>query len=72
MRRGGAAVLVEDIPEFAWDGEFYFAYCPESDVRRAYTPERFYATLAKMAAIARETRLGGTLTAKIIPFRKIS
>lgn len=70
MELRNPATLVEELPEFEWDGEFFFARCPTSGVRRAFTEARFCETLARMAAIVRSSRIGGRLSAQIVAFPK--
>jgi hypothetical protein len=60
-----SAVLVEQPPEFEFRDGFFFVYCPQSCVCRAYPPHQFFKTFAAMAEVAREYRFA---SAEVIPF----
>ena len=70
MEQRKAAYLVEELPEFEWDAErkCFYAILPESGTVREYTPPAFHETLVRMATASRESRIGGRISAEIIPF----
>jgi hypothetical protein len=59
--------LVEEPPVFEFRGGLFYVTCPLMVVSRVYRPNTYFATLAAMAACAREYRLSG---AEVVPFRR--
>jgi hypothetical protein len=51
------AVLVEEPPEFEFDGWLFYVCDAKTGTCRAYRPETFFRTFARMAEIGREWRI---------------